>query len=184
MNSYWQLDKIGRVKLSPNFYMREFLYSEVGNYYGIPNIPDYPEIAVETGRKLCEELLEPLQEHYGRLHIRSGYRSPALNQEGNRRSLGCKSNEKNYARHIWDHRDAEGYLGAMAVVVIPSFQEEFERTGDCTPVAEWIEKNLNYSELIFFKKLGAFNLGWHERPKKIVDLSKNYNRRQAELFSS
>ncbi|WP_257223106.1 MULTISPECIES: hypothetical protein [unclassified Acinetobacter] len=59
--------------------MRDFLYSEIANWYGVPNVPDHPDIAIRTGSKLCEELLEPLQEKFGRIAIRSAYRSPSVN---------------------------------------------------------------------------------------------------------
>ena len=36
------LEDLGRVRLSENFFMRDFLYSEVANLYGLPNIPDDP----------------------------------------------------------------------------------------------------------------------------------------------
>ena len=52
------LEDLGRVRLSPNFYLRDFLYSEIANFYGVPNMPENPELAIATGRKLCEELLE------------------------------------------------------------------------------------------------------------------------------
>ena len=166
--NYPELEKLSRVRLSDNFYMREFLFSEVSNFYGVPNIPVYPDIAIENGRRLCEELLEPLQDHFGRLHIRSGYRSPALNEYCNLRGAGCKRNDRNYARHIWDMKDAEGLYGAMAVIVIPSYQKTYEETRDWKMIEEWICSNTDYSELIFFKRLCAFNLGWHEKPKKII----------------
>ena len=43
------LEDLGRVRLSENFFMRDFLYSEVANLYGVPNIPDDPDLAIETG---------------------------------------------------------------------------------------------------------------------------------------
>jgi hypothetical protein len=54
------LEKLGNERLSRSFYMREFLYSETANFHGIQNIPDNPDLALEVGRKLCEELLETL----------------------------------------------------------------------------------------------------------------------------
>ena len=30
------LEELGRVRLSPNFYLRDFLYSEIANFYRIP----------------------------------------------------------------------------------------------------------------------------------------------------
>lgn len=182
MLSYWNYDKLCRVRLSKSFYFRDFIASEIASYYGITNIPENPDIAVKMGKKLAEELLEPLQDHFGRIHVRSAYRSPTLNDFCSRKGLGCKSNPKNYARHIWDFPDAEGLYGAMACIVIPAFQEEYERTGDMSPVADWISNNLTYSELIFFKKMGTFNIGWHQNPKKHIDMSRTLNNRQAKLF--
>jgi hypothetical protein len=46
--------------------MRDFLYSEVANFYSIPNIPEDPDLTIEVGKHLCEELLEPLQSTFGR----------------------------------------------------------------------------------------------------------------------
>ena len=117
------LENLGRVRLSPSFFMRDFLHSEIADFYGIPNIPEEPDIAVAAGRRLCLELLEPLQATFGRLAIRSAYRAPAVNALGNRRGLSCASNERNYGRHIWDHLDAEGCMGAMTTVVVPWFAD-------------------------------------------------------------
>jgi hypothetical protein len=54
---------------------RDFLHSEIADLHGIPNIPDDPNLAIAAGRRLCEELLEPLQATFGRLAIRSAYRA-------------------------------------------------------------------------------------------------------------
>ena len=55
------LENFGRVRLSENFLFRDFLMSEITNYYGLPNIPEHPDLAIETGSQLCHLLLEPLQ---------------------------------------------------------------------------------------------------------------------------
>jgi len=74
------LENLGRVRLSKSFYMRDFLYSEISNFYAIPNIPDDPDLAIEACSHLCEELLEPLNDAFGRISIFSGYRSPSVNE--------------------------------------------------------------------------------------------------------
>ena len=38
--SMWSLETLGRVRLSRHFYMRDFLYSEIGSFHQIPNIPE------------------------------------------------------------------------------------------------------------------------------------------------
>jgi len=108
-------EQLGRIRLSPSFFMRDMLYSEIANFHGMPNIPDYPDIAIEAGRHLCEELLEPLQQAFGRVSVRSAYRSPSVNEFGAENGLNCASNRSNYAGHIWDYRDQEGRLGVQPV---------------------------------------------------------------------
>lgn len=73
VTSITKLEDLGRVQLSKSFFMRDFLYSEISNWYGVPNFPDHPEKAIYTGIQLCEQLLEPLQEKFGRIAIRSAF---------------------------------------------------------------------------------------------------------------
>ncbi len=65
------LEELGRIRLSENFFLRDFLHSEIAAFYGLRNIPDDPDLAIAAGRRLCEDLLEPLQATFGRLAIRS-----------------------------------------------------------------------------------------------------------------
>jgi hypothetical protein len=108
------LEELGRVRLSRSFFMRDFLHGEIANFYGRPNIPDDPDLAIHVGKRLCEELLETLAATFGRIAIRSAYRSPTVNARGSEKGHNCSSNEKNYASHIWDKRDAAGFCGATA----------------------------------------------------------------------
>ena len=162
------LEELGRVRLSPSFFMRDFLYSEIANFYRLSNIPDYPDLAIAAGRKLCEALLEPLREALGRISIRSAYRSPEVNRFGNARGLNCSRNEASFANHIWDRRDARGDMGAMATVAVQSFIPYYQRTGDWEALAWWVHDHLPYSQMQFFPKYAAFNLGWHEAPKRSI----------------
>ena len=168
------LTKLGRVRLSRSFFMRDFLYSEIAAVHGILNVPDNPDLAIRVGTKLCEELLEPLQERWGRIAIRSAYRSAELNAFGNQmqkqRKSGytCASNEANAAGHIWDLADTDGLTGATACIVLPLFWEQHQNAGDWRMLAHWIDQNLPYSALEFFPTYWAFNISWHERPKRQI----------------
>lgn len=162
------LEKLGKVRLSQSFYLREFLYSEIANFHGKPNIPDNPDLAIEVGRKLCEELLEPLNMTFGRVAIRSSYRSCEINTFCNENGGNCAKNEDNYARHIWDRLDAEAMKGATACIAIPWFTDRYAQGADWRTMAYWIHDNLPYSELEFFSDICAFNISWHEKPKKSI----------------
>ena len=162
------LETFGRVRLSKSFFMRDFLYSDIANIYGAANVPDDPDLAIMVGKRLCEELLEPLNATFGRVAVRSAYRSSDVNALGNANGHNCAANEKNYAGHIWDRRDAEGAAGAMACVVIPWFADRYEKGADWRAMAYWVHDHLPYSEMQFFPKLAAFNIGWHEIPKRKI----------------
>jgi hypothetical protein len=162
------LEKLGMVRLSRSFYMREFLYSETANFHGKQNIPDNPDLAIEVGRKLCEELLEPLNATFGRVALRSSFRSCDINAFCNENDYGCAMNEANYAGHIWDRLDAEGLKGATACIAIPWFTDQYEKGADWRALAYWIHDHLPYSELQFFPAMCAFNISWHENPKKSI----------------
>ena len=156
------------MRLSESFYLRDFLYSEIASFYGIPNIPDRPDLAVRVGRRLCETLLEPLQSTFGRIAVRSGYRSARVTAFGNARGMGARV-EANAAYHIWDLPDAAGQTGAAACIVIPWFADRYARGWDWRALAWWIHDHLDYAHLQFFPKLCAFNIQWHEARTRRID---------------
>jgi hypothetical protein len=161
-------ENLGRVRLSKTFFMRDFLYSGIANVHRLVNLPDDPDLAVAAGRALCVNLLEPLQETFGRLAIRSAYRSPEVNAFGNAHYENCASNEADRARHIGDQRSTDRGMGAMTTIVVPWMVDRIAEGTNWRAMAWWIHDNLPYSELQFFPKLGAFNIGWHERPRRRI----------------
>ncbi len=169
--SYSGLETLGRVRLSRHFYMRDFLYSEIGNFFGRPNVPVDPDLAVAAGTRLCTELLDPIAETFGPVHVRSSYRSPALNHFGatEAKPQRCARNPANYAGHIWDMRDEKGRMGACACIVIPWFADRYAAGRDWRDLAWWVHDHLDYSAMWFFPKLAAFNLTWREEPARSID---------------
>jgi hypothetical protein len=161
-------EDFGRVRLSHSFFMRDFLYSDIANIHRMTNLPGDPDLAIAAGRALCENLLEPLQATFGRLAIRSAYRSPEVNAYGCMRYRSCSSNEASRGRHIWDQRSADGGMGAMASVVVPWLVDRSRQGVGWQAMAWWIHDHLPYSELQFFPKLAAFNIGWHELPRRRI----------------
>lgn len=161
------LEALGRVRLSRHFYMREFLHSEIANFYGLRNIPEDPDLAIKNGRRFCTELLDPLEETFGRVTVRSGYRSPEVNRYGNERGFSCARNDNPGECHIWD-RHAGGKAVAGASIVIPWFADQYDAGRDWRDLAWWIHDHLPYSELVFFPKLCAFNIAWRPAPLRMI----------------
>jgi len=159
------LETLGRVRLSRHFYLRDFLMSEISAFHGIPNIPDDPDLVIRRGRHLCEELLDPLEETFGRIAVRSGYRSAALNTYGNEHNLNCARSDNPMECHIWDWPDREI---AGASIVVPWFAERYAQGRDWRDLAWWVHDHLPYSEMWFFPKLAAFNLVWRPEPLRSI----------------
>ncbi len=173
--SVQSLTDLGRMRLSKSFFMRDMLYSEIAALHGLQNVPDDPDLAIRAGTRLCEELLEPLQEKWGRIAIRSAYRSPEVNGFGNqmqrdgKAGYTCASNEANAAAHIWDMLDKQGRMGAMACIVLPAFYDAHPEQGGWQLLAQWVHDNLPYSTLYFYPTYWAVNVGWHEQPERRID---------------
>lgn len=168
------LEEFGRVQVSPSFYMRDFLYSEISNFHGIPNIPEKPDIAIRVARQICTEPLEPLQDRFGRLAIRSAYRSKAVNGFGNeqmrlnKKGYNCATNEANYGAHIWDEPNKKGHFGDTVCLVVPAFAQLYEQGMSWTALAWWIHDNLPYNSQFYFPKRAAVNLNWNEVPERWI----------------
>jgi len=164
------LTMLGCVRLSEHFFMREMLYSEVANLHGMPNISDFPDLAIEAGSNLCQKVLEPSYAAFGGVTVRSAYRSPSGNgfcneqQKLGKSGYTCGSNESNFVGHIWDYR-LDGFLGATATIVIPAYLDNFKKYQNYRPLAWWIHDHVpEHSGMYFFPKLCAFNISWFEGP--------------------
>jgi uncharacterized protein YcbK (DUF882 family) len=66
------------MNLSANFSLHEMCKSETAIRMGFENNPD--ETATENLRLLCEKVLQPVRDHYGKgVKVNSAYRSPESN---------------------------------------------------------------------------------------------------------
>jgi len=121
-------------KLSKHFQLSEFTKSQTASRRGIRNVPTGAQVSAL--KLLCEKVLEPVREHYGKpVIISSGYRSPALN------------------RAIGGSLTSQHSKGEAADFEIPGVSN--------AEVCRWMEKNLNYDQLILeFYTPGLPNSGW------------------------
>ena len=67
------------MQLSPNFHLAEFLRSQTAARLGIDN-GIQPGSAVEVNLRALAELLQPIRDGLGPVHVTSGYRCRALNK--------------------------------------------------------------------------------------------------------
>lgn len=121
------------MNLSENFTLKELTKSDTAMRLGLDNTPD--DEALENLKTLCEKVLQPVRDNFGRVTVNSGYRSPESNAAvgGSKTSDHCKG---------------------MAA--------DIEVDGVSNPdLAQWIMDNLEYTQLILeFYTQGQPNSGW------------------------
>ena len=121
------------MNLTRNFSLLELTKSDTAIRKGIDNNPNADQ--VEKLKALCENILQPVRDHFGRVKITSGFRSVELCT-----AIGSSANSQ--------HAKAEA--------------ADFECPGvDNAELADWIHKNLPYDQLILeFYTPGEPNSGW------------------------
>ena len=121
------------MQLTRNFSLSELIKSDTAIRLGISNNPNQDQI--EKLKLLCENILQPVRDHFGRVKCTSGFRSVEL-------CLAINSSAES------QHAKAEA--------------ADFEVIGvDNVEVADWIKSNLETDQLILeYYKVGEPNSGW------------------------
>ena len=121
------------MNLSRNFSLSELTKSDTAIRKGINNNPSAEQ--VEKLKILCENILQPVRDRFGRVTVTSGFRSVEL-------CIAINSSANS------QHAKAEAC--------------DFECPGvDNAEVADWIKQNLDYDQRILeFYTPGEPNSGW------------------------
>jgi hypothetical protein len=121
------------MELSRNFTLTELTKSDTAIRKGINNNPNAEQI--EKLKSLCENILQPVRDHFGRVKVTSAFRSVDLCI-----AIGSSANSQ--------HARAEA--------------ADFECVGvDNAELADWIHRELPYDQLILeFYTPGEPNSGW------------------------
>ena len=120
------------MNLTRNFSLLELTKSDTAIRRGIDNEPNADQI--DKLKALCENILQPVRDHFGRVKVTSGFRSVELCT-----AIGSSANSQ--------HAKAEAC--------------DFECPGvDNAELADWIHRELTYDQLILeFYKPGEPNSG-------------------------
>ena len=123
------------MKLSKNFHLSEMTKSQTAVRKGLANIPG--EQHTENLRLLCERVLQPIRDHFGKVvTISSGFRDIILN------------------RHLGSADSSQHCLGMAADIEI------FDLPNN--ELSDWIKENLMFDQLIleYYDSAEGPNSGW------------------------
>ena len=121
------------MNLSKNFTMAEFTKSDTATKLGIDNTPKGEHL--EAAKKLFENIVQKVRDHFGPTVLNSGYRSPELNEavRGSRTSQHCQ--------------------GEAADIEVPGVPN--------ADVAQWVVDNCDFDQVILeFYTPGIPDSGW------------------------
>ena len=121
------------MNLSRNFSLQELIKSDTAIRKGIDNNPNSDQIEKLTA--LCENILQPVRDHFGRVKVTSGFRSVELCM-----AIGSSANSQ----------------------LAKAEAADFECLGvDNAELSDWIKNNLDYDQLILeYYTPGEPNSGW------------------------
>lgn len=121
------------MNLSKNFTMAEFTKSDTATKLGIDNTPKGEHL--EAAKKLFENIVQKVRDHFGPTVLNSGYRCPELNEavRGSRTSQHCQ--------------------GEAADIEVPGVPN--------ADVAQWVVDNCDFDQCILeFYTPGIPDSGW------------------------
>ena len=135
------------MQLSKNFSLAELVKSQTAERMGLNNSPN--EDQTENLRLLCERVLQPVRDHFGKVvSISSGFRDEVLSQK-----IGSSSKSQH----------CKGRAADFEIFSEPNNE-----------VSDWIKENLMFDQLILeYYTPGEPNSGWiHVSYTKDINLNR------------
>jgi len=159
-----EYDKYTRTRLSKNYILRDFLLSTDSEFRGISNQPDDLDLVIKSGKALCEHILEPIIEAWGRFFITFGYQARA-GIEADWSLAKQKINPKSSNPHQWDRKTFGNSIYAR-VDILPICVEDGEVTKQ--EFGHWLMQNLDIDLLMQWKRSKVFCITYSEfKPRRV-----------------
>jgi hypothetical protein len=124
-----------RELVTKNFYFDEFTYSPTAVAKKIPNDPNVEQ--TKNLKHLIRTIVQPIKDHFNKtVKVNSGYRSAAVNAA------------------VGGSKTSQHMVGEAVDIEVEGVPNK--------DLAEWIDKNLNYDQLIleFYSPMKGVNSGW------------------------
>lgn len=153
-------EKWCRQRVSKNFIIRDFMFSTEAAVMGLSNRPsDNLQQVEKSAKALCEKVLEPILEHFGRFAITFGYQSrQVIEAFGNLKTTTASS------PHHWD-RGTYGSEIYARIDILPFCVED----GHVTPeqFASWCMHNLDLDLLMQWDKSNVCCITIAPNPRRV-----------------
>lgn len=161
---YKKYETLSRKRVSKNFILRDFLFSVEAATRGHSNFPSDNEAqVVNSAKKLCEQVLEPILEHFGRFAITFGYQARETMDHGSS-AAHPELKDISSSPHQWD-RGTFGKDIYARVDILPYCVEDKEVTKE--EFGRWVMYNLDIDLLMMWKASNVFCITISPKPRRL-----------------
>lgn len=158
-----QIEALARVRLSKNFILRDFLFSAECAARCASNYPEDPDAVIRAGKALCERVLEPVAEHFGRPAITFGYMCREVIDMGMSEAERL-ANYHSSNPHHWD-RGTFGEEVYARIDILPFCVEDGEVSKH--EFGHWLMHNLDIDLLMQWRRSNVFCITISPRPRRV-----------------
>lgn len=161
---YDQYEELCLTRLSPNFILRDFMFSTEAAVAGHSNFPsDNVGQVIKSAQQLCNQLLEPILSQFGRFAITFGYQCRET-MERTWSEADKKMKAKSSSPHQFD-RGSFGNEVYARVDILPFCVEDGKVSKE--EFARWCMMNLDIDLFQMWDKANIFCITISPRPRRV-----------------
>lgn len=139
--------KYDRYRVGKFYLLSEFLYCHSAVELGLPNHPPAEGSPEWQGiQRICEKILDPVAEEFGKPTITYGYVNPQI-----------AGRVRGYVSDLHQYRPP-GMIGGAADIAVHGASH--------LDVAEWIAANLEFDRIIVYPGSSVICTAWTSKPRK------------------
>lgn len=164
LSQYRDYDALSRTRLSPNYILRDFLFSTEAARFGHSNYPsDDVNQVIASGKLFCDKVMEPVLEKFGRCAITFGYMSRETIERG--WTLEDRISKKHSSSpHHWD-RGTFGKEVYARVDILPFCVEDGHISRQ--DFGQWIMHNLDIDLLMQYRRSNVYCVTISPKPRRV-----------------
>ena len=173
-----EFETVKKTRLSQNFILGDFLFSTEAACMGLSNFPEDSAMVVRAGRALCDKILEPVLDHFGRFAITFGYQCREA-IEADMPEAARRANPRSSNPHQWD-RQTWGKQVYARVDILPYCVEDREVSRH--DFGHWLMHNLDVDLLMNWTRSNVYCITISPKPRRVWlewgDVSKGEQRQK------
>jgi hypothetical protein len=155
-------EALALTRLSPNFILRDFLFSTEAASMGLSNFPEHPERVIAAGKALCDKILEPTLKHFGQFAITFGYQCRQAIEAG--MSKAERANPYSSSPHQYDRQTFGDEIYAR-VDILPFCVEDGLVTKH--EFGHWMMNQLDIDLLMVWTRSNGFCITISPLPRRV-----------------